>query len=49
MFKLHSPNNFITGGGFFVLHSLLPLTLAWDAFGEKNSRHYYAWHGRPLS
>jgi hypothetical protein len=34
--KLHSPYNYIVGGGFFVRHSFLPLTLAWDAFGEKN-------------
>jgi putative restriction endonuclease len=36
LFKLHSPDNFIAGGGFFVSHSSLPLSLAWEAFGEKN-------------
>lgn len=36
LFKLHSPRNFIAGGGFFVKHSNLPLSLAWQAFGEKN-------------
>jgi putative restriction endonuclease len=36
LFKLHAPLNFITGGGFFVKHSLIPLSLAWEAFGEKN-------------
>lgn len=36
LFKLHSPDNFIAGGGFFVKHSNIPLSLAWDAFGEKN-------------
>ena len=36
LFKLHSPYNFIAGGGFFVKHSNLPLSLAWEAFGEKN-------------
>jgi len=36
LFKLHSPHNFIAGGGFFVRHSNLPLSLAWEAFGEKN-------------
>lgn len=36
LFKLHSPDNFIAGGGFFVKHSNLPLSLAWEAFGEKN-------------
>ena len=36
LFKLHSPYNFIAGGGVFVKHSNLPLSLAWDAFEEKN-------------
>ena len=36
LFKLHSPDNFVAGGGFFVNHSNLPLSLAWEAFGEKN-------------
>ena len=36
LFKLHSPLNFIAGGGFFLRHSVLPLSLAWEAFGNKN-------------
>jgi len=36
LFKLHHPQNFVVGGGFFAHASLLPTTLAWDAFGEKN-------------
>ena len=36
LFKLHSPHNFIVGGGFFVRYSALPASLAWDAFGQKN-------------
>ena len=36
LFKLHSPRNVIAGGGFFAHFSLLPLSLAWEAFGEKN-------------
>lgn len=36
LFKLHSPLNFIAGGGYFVRHSLLPLSLAWEAFGQQN-------------
>ncbi len=36
LFKLHSPKNFIVGGGFFVRYSVLPTFLAWDAFGIKN-------------
>lgn len=36
LFKLHSPDNFIVGGGYFVRYSALPVSLAWDAFGAKN-------------
>lgn len=36
LFKLHSPQDFIVGGGFFIRHSVLPLSLAWAAFEEKN-------------
>jgi len=36
LFKLHSPRNYIVGGGVFAHSSLLPTSLAWDAFGEKN-------------
>lgn len=36
LFKLHSPDNFIVGGGHFVRYSALPASLAWDAFGSKN-------------
>lgn len=36
LFKLHSPNNFIVGGGHFVRYSPLPSSLAWEAFEQKN-------------
>ncbi len=36
LFKLHSPNNFVVGGGFFVRYSPLLTSLAWDAFERKN-------------
>lgn len=36
LFKLHSPQNYIAGGGFFAHSSLLPVSLAWDAFGQSN-------------
>jgi putative restriction endonuclease len=36
LFKLHSPKNYIAGGGFFVRHATLPCSIAWTAFGEKN-------------
>ena len=36
LFKLHSPRNYIVGGGFFVRFTKLPCYLAWNAFEEKN-------------
>jgi putative restriction endonuclease len=36
LFKLHSPHNFIVGGGYFVKHTVLPLSLAWLAYGVNN-------------
>ena len=36
LFKLHSPLNYIVGGGFFAHWTRLPISLAWDAFQEKN-------------
>jgi putative restriction endonuclease len=36
LFKLHSPLDFIAGGGVYLSHRFLPLPLAWQAFGEKN-------------
>lgn len=41
LFKLHSPNDYIVGGGFFVRHSVLPISLAWKAFGDKNGTGEY--------
>jgi putative restriction endonuclease len=36
LFKLKSPRNVIAGGGFFAHSSLLPISLAWDAFQTGN-------------
>jgi len=36
LFKLHSPRDFIVGGGFFAHSSLMPISLAWSAFGLGN-------------
>lgn len=41
LFKLHAPYNYIVGGGFFVRHLFLPLSLAWDAFEIKNGAATY--------
>ena len=42
LFKLHAPDNYIVGGGFFVRYSALPARLAWDAFGVNNGVADYA-------
>jgi putative restriction endonuclease len=42
LFKLHSPRNFIAGGGFFTKFLQLPITLAWEAFGEGNGVRSFA-------
>jgi len=36
LFKLKRPYNHVAGGGTFVKFSTLPLSLAWDVFGNKN-------------
>jgi hypothetical protein len=36
LFKLKRPYNHIAGGGFFVAYSKMPLSLAWEVFGQKN-------------
>lgn len=36
LFKLHSPYDYIVGGGFFAYSTILPCSLAWNTFGEKN-------------
>ncbi len=36
LFKLKSPVNAIGGVGFFSSHTFLPLSVAWDTFGNRN-------------
>jgi putative restriction endonuclease len=36
LFKLHHPQNFIVGGGFFARYEVYPCGWAWDAFHERN-------------
>ncbi|HEV8700659.1 MAG TPA: HNH endonuclease signature motif containing protein [Candidatus Polarisedimenticolia bacterium] len=36
LLKLHYPDHFIVGGGFFRHATRLPASLAWEAFGDKN-------------
>jgi putative restriction endonuclease len=42
LFKLHSPQDYIVGGGYFVQHSRLPLSMAWEVFGQKNGAPDFA-------
>lgn len=41
LFKLHSPQNYVAGGGFFAHSTILPISLAWEAFGIKNGASSY--------
>ncbi|MFA7320284.1 MAG: HNH endonuclease signature motif containing protein [Dokdonella sp.] len=36
LFKLKRPHHHIAGGGFFVTYTRLPISLAWEIFGDKN-------------
>ena len=36
LFKLKRPHNHIAGGGFFIRHSAIPMSLAWEIFGQSN-------------
>src|ERR1700680_990800 len=36
LFKLHSPDDYVVGGGFFSHSTILPASVVWKAFGEKN-------------
>lgn len=36
LFKLHSPRDFIVGGGVFAHANVLPCSMAWSAFGASN-------------
>ncbi|MDD5065658.1 MAG: HNH endonuclease [bacterium] len=41
IFRLHSPYNYIVGGGVFAYFTFLPISLAWKAFGIKNGALSY--------
>jgi len=41
LFKLHSPRDYIVGGGVFAYYTILPISLAWELFGEKNGAASY--------
>lgn len=41
LFKLHSPRDYIVGGGVFAYYTVLPISLAWESFGKKNGATSY--------
>lgn len=41
LFKLHSPYDYIVGGGLFLKFSILPSSLAWEAFGISNGANSF--------
>ena len=41
LFKLHWPDNYIVGGGFFASFSRLPVSIVWETFGIKNGARSY--------
>jgi len=41
LFKLKSPLNAIGGVGFFSSHTFLPISVAWDTFGNRNGCDTY--------
>lgn len=45
LFKLKQPHDALAGGGFFKHYTELPLSIAWEAFGEKNGAptHLEVW------
>ena len=42
LFKLHWPDHFIVGGGFFTSFTRLPVSIVWETFGTKNGAGSYA-------
>jgi putative restriction endonuclease len=41
LFKLHAPENYVVGGGFFTHTTILPSTIVWKTFGDKNGAATY--------
>src|SRR5688572_6956928 len=39
--KLKSPRNAIAGFGFFIRYTTLPISYAWEAYGNKNGAPTY--------
>jgi len=42
LFKLHSPRNFVVGGGVFANAMTLPCSLVWETFGQANGAADFA-------
>lgn len=41
LFKLHAPEDFVVGGGYFVHRTTLPLRMVWETFGDENGAATY--------
>lgn len=41
LFKLHSPNDYIVGGGIYAYSNILPVSIAWEAFGTSNGANNF--------
>jgi len=49
LFKLKYPENKIVGGAYLVRHTILPLNLAWEVFGESNGCVSFEVFGRKIA
>jgi putative restriction endonuclease len=38
LFKPEKPHDHIAGGGFFVTYGTLPISVAWEVFGERTAQ-----------
>ena len=41
LFKLHSPEDHVVGGGYFVHRTTLPMRMVWETFGDENGAATY--------
>lgn len=41
LFKLHAPEDYVVGGGYFVHRTTLPLRMVWETFGDENGAATY--------
>lgn len=49
LFKLKRPNNHVAGGGFFSHYTSLPLSQAWEFFGQENGAESFRQFSRLIT